>query len=145
MINSFEGYYEFLSNFYNVPVFYRGVLYDNSESAYQSAKTDDVDCKKLFIGCNPGRAKRLGRKVPKRNDWEEIKESVMREVVHCKFSQNDDIAEMLLSTGNEELIEGNTWHDNFWGNCSCSKCSGKEKKNMLGKILMEERKSLKEG
>ena len=145
MIRSFDGYYSFLSNFYSVPVFYNGMLYDNSEAAYQCAKTHDDEYKRLFVNCNPGRAKRLGKRVPIRDDWDNVKVPVMKDIVHCKFSQNSDISELLLSTGDEELIEGNTWHDNFWGACSCENCRSMEKKNMLGKILMEERDRIKIG
>jgi predicted NAD-dependent protein-ADP-ribosyltransferase YbiA (DUF1768 family) len=50
---------------------------------------------------------------------------------------------MLLSTGDMELTEGNWWHDNFYGSCSCVKCGGKGQNN-LGKILMDVRLNLKQ-
>ena len=46
------------------------------------------------------------------------------------------------TTGDAELIEGNTWHDNYWGVCSCSKCNGRGK-NRLGKLLMKVREELR--
>ena len=48
----------------------------------------------------------------------------------------------LLETGDEELIEGNRWHDNVFGSCFCPKC-GDKGQNMLGKLLMELRDKLK--
>ena len=62
----------------------------------------------------------------------------MKKVVLEKFKQNTDCLEELLNTNNMELIEDTTgWHDNIWGECSCTECKEKEHKNLLGKILME--------
>lgn len=68
----------------------------------------------------------------------------MRRVVHAKFTQNPALAIMLLGTGSSELEEGNSWHDNYFGNCYCPACQNIKGKNMLGKILMEERAWLRE-
>ena len=85
-------------------------------------------------------AARFGRnrELPLRKDWEDIKDEVMRKAVLAKFSQNPDIKEILLQTGEEEIIEATT-DDYYWG-CG-SKGTGK---NMLGKILMEVRELLGE-
>ncbi len=77
-----------------------------------------------------------------RNDWEEIKINVMLECVRAKFYQNRDLAGKLVETDGLELIEGNRWHDNIWGNCSCSRCQHIEGKNLLGKILMRVREEV---
>jgi predicted NAD-dependent protein-ADP-ribosyltransferase YbiA (DUF1768 family) len=61
--------------------------------------------------------------------------------LRLKF-QDPKLRAMLLATGNEELIEGNTWHDNTWGDCSCDACKDIEGKNMLGKLLMKVRDEL---
>ncbi|MEG2254956.1 MAG: NADAR family protein, partial [Vagococcus sp.] len=98
-----------------------------------------------FSNLQPNDAKKLGRKIELREDWESIKFGVMREVIRCKFNQNPDLVKKLIGTGNEELIEGNTWHDNTYGNCSCEKCKNIVGKNVLGKILMEERTRFKKG
>ena len=63
----------------------------------------------------------------------------MKWVIGLKFTQNQEIKEKLLATGNSILIEGNYWHDNFWGNCLCSKCKYIKGRNNLGKILMKRR------
>ena len=91
----------------------------------------------------PAEAKRFGKKVLLRPDWETYKFGVMREVIRAKFEQNPDLAQKLLDTDPQHLIEGNHWHDNIYGICYCNKCQGIKGKNVLGKILMEERAYLK--
>jgi ribA/ribD-fused uncharacterized protein len=82
----------------------------------------------------PGKAKKLGRKVKIRPDWESVKVFIMEELLRLKFS-NPDLLRRLVQT-NGELVEGNTWHDNFWGDCNCNKCKAKGV-NMLGKLLVK--------
>jgi N-glycosidase YbiA len=130
MINSFSGEYRFLSNFYPSPVEYEGVTYASVEHAYQAAKTLDPSERACFAeNITAGLAKRLGRSVSIRPDWEEIKIDVMYDLVGKKF-QNQDLKTRLLETGSRELVEGNYWGDTFWGVC---RGVGK---NHLGKILM---------
>ena len=137
MINEFRGKYYFLSNFYERPVFYDGITYQNNEAAFQAQKTLDIEERKQFADLSPSVAKRKGRKVTLRNDWEEVKFDVMLEICRAKFTQNQDLAEKLLATGDEELIEGNTWGDRIWGMVDGTG------KNWLGKILMQIREELK--
>jgi len=139
MINRFEGEYFFLSNFYPAELTIGDITYHSSEAAYQSMKTDDDIIRRRFASYTAAEAKRIGRSIPLREDWEEIKFDVMKMVVSAKFDQHPELAQMLIDTGNETLIEGNWWHDNIYGNCSCEKCIIIEGQNMLGKILMEER------
>lgn len=142
MIDEFRGKYYFLSNFFTASVEYKGIQYQNNEAAFQAMKCENIEKRKEFSNLPPNEAKRLGRKVNLRSDWENIKFGVMREVVHQKFSQNPYLAEKLIQTYPEKLIEGNTWHDNTYGNCVCDRCRDIPGKNMLGKILMEERNLL---
>ena len=67
----------------------------------------------------------------------------MRNLVYMKFKQNADLANKLLATGDSELIEGNRWHDNVWGDCECSRCINRPGRNLLGKALMEVREVLR--
>ena len=83
----------------------------------------------------------MGRHVTLRPDWEEVKVDVMREGLRHKF-KNPSLRAKLLATGNEELMEGNTWHDNTWGNCVCQKCQNIPGRNMLGMLLMELRQEI---
>lgn len=140
MINEFKGTYFFLSNFYEAPVKYDGLVYKNNEAAFQAQKTLDLDLREKFTTMNPSEAKKMGRKVNLRPAWEEIKDEVMYEICLDKFIRNNDLREKLVRTGTHELIEGTTgWHDNYWGNCECPKCVDIPGKNMLGKILMRVR------
>jgi hypothetical protein len=84
-----------------------------------------------------GQAKRAGQLLILRPGWERDKKRVMLEVVLAKFSSNPDLAEKLVSTGGAQLIEGNSWHDNYWGACTCVTCCKNEPpgQNNLGKIL----------
>lgn len=143
MINEFRGNYFFLSNFYDKPVTYGGITYANNEAAFQAQKVLDDAIKQKFTNLEPNEAKKLGRKVKLRPDWEEVKDDIMYQIVKAKFEQNPDLRRKLLATGNQELIEGNTWHDNHFGNCSCPKCRNTKKENVLGKILMKVREELK--
>ena len=77
-----------------------------------------------------------------RTDWEEVKDQIMYEIVFAKFAQNPDIAKKLVETGKEPIVEGNLWHDNYWGDCKCDRCKDIKGKNMLGKILMVARYEL---
>ena len=143
MIDSFKEEYAFLSNFYDCPVTYDGLTYRNSEAAFQAQKTEDEEVRKQFTTLPPNKAKYLGRNVKLREDWELIKDVIMYGVCKAKFS-NEELKEKLLATGNEELIEGTTWHDNYWGNCTCEKCKHIEGKNRLGKTLMAIREELRD-
>lgn len=135
-IDKFYGKHSYLSNFYSCPVEYDGLTYQNSEAAFQAAKCIDRNERERFIRLTPGQAKRLGKRVALREDWNEARIDVMREVLECKFSQNPKLKEMLISTENEELIEGNNWNDRFWGVCR----GGGQ--NHLGKLLMEIRRTI---
>ena len=128
VIDDFRGEYFFLSNFYPVEVTYEGYSYKNNEAAFQAQK--DLSRREEFINLNPMMSKIKGKKVKLRDDWNEVKVSIMEEIVKCKFDQNPDIKEKLINTKGKTLIEGNKWNDTFWG-----MCNGKGE-NILGKILM---------
>ena len=133
MIKSFRGKYSFLSNFYTAPVAWEGITYCNSEAAFQSAKCVNQADRDAFAGLSASEAKRLGRQVKLRDDWELVKEDVMYEICLSKFSQNTKLKEKLLLTGNDLLVEGNTCGDQFWG------VVNGVGQNKLGKILMQVR------
>lgn len=133
-IKEFKGDHFFLSNFYLAPVVYQGIRFENNEAAFQAAKCPERMHE--FCGLNPQSAKRLGRKVELRADWETVKYDVMYQVCMAKFTQNPDLLDKLLQTGDAELIEGNTWGDKVWG---VYRGIGE---NHLGKILMQIRSEL---
>lgn len=139
MINSFRDKYFFLSNFYPCWVVLDGMRYPSVEHAYQAAKTlRDIEREQIRTASTPGVAKRLGRVCTHRPDWKKIKVDIMLDLVRQKFERSSDLAEKLLATGDEELIEGNTWGDRFWG-----VYRGRGENN-LGKILMQVREELRE-
>jgi ribA/ribD-fused uncharacterized protein len=142
-IVSFDKDYEFLSNFYHSPFTVDGIQYDTVEHFFQSRKASTWD-EAMWVNAadTPGLAKGRGRKVSMRPDWEQIKVDVMRFALEQKFAI-PELKEKLLATGNIELIEGNWWDDNFWGDCYCPACQSFQGKNMLGKLLMELREKLK--
>lgn len=138
-IESFQGKYRFLSNFWPCLVVLDGVRYPTVEHAYQAAKTLNIlDRRYIAVLVSPGDAKRVGKKVVIRPDWESVKVGVMEDLVRQKFS-HPHLAKLLSETGDAELIEGNTWGDRFWGVC---RGSGR---NELGKILMRVRTEVQSG
>lgn len=137
MINQFRSKYYFLSNFYNSPIEYEGITYLNNESAFQSAKTTSYEERLKFSNLDSSSAKRKGRHVKLRHDWEKVKYDIMYEIVLAKFSQNEELKKKLINTGNEHLEEGNTWGDKIWGTVNGVG------QNNLGKILMRVRGELK--
>lgn len=137
MINSFKGDYFFLSNFYPCPVYYDGLWYLSSEAAFQAAKCADISQRKQFTALNASLSKALGRQVELRPDWEIVKDKVMEDILRSKFANNTDIRDRLIATYEHDLVEGNDWHDNYWGECSCPDCADKRGKNRLGDLLMK--------
>ena len=130
-IDSFQGEYRFLSNFWPCRVEMDGQEYASTEHAYQASKFDRKD-REPFLTCTPGAAKRMGRgRVVQQAD----KLTVMEMLVRQKFSA-EPLRSMLLATGDREIIEGNTWNDIYWGVCNGVGA------NHLGKLLMQVRKEL---
>lgn len=137
-ISSFRGPNYFLSNFYPSFVEFEGLRYPAVEDAFQAAKTLDKNERIQFtIMPSPADAKRAGRHLKLRPDWEEVKIDIMYQIVKSKFSI-PYLKSELLATGSAELEEGNTHGDRFWGTVAG------EGRNELGKILMKVRDELKE-
>ena len=136
VIDKFDGAFRMFSNFYKSPVFLVGACYDCVENAFQAAKVCEREERKPFYHAAPGDAKRMGRKVQLRADWEDVKQQVMLCMCAQKFSPGTNAYAMLKAARYNLIIEGNTWHDNYWGDCTCKRCSGKSGRNALGEILM---------
>jgi ribA/ribD-fused uncharacterized protein len=139
-INEFRYEYYFLSNFSNFGLDYKGVHFKNSEQAYQWEKAENEEDKlKILQTSSAKEVKALGHKI--KCDivkWDTNKINVMEDILMAKFSQSY-LKNRLLATGNSILIEGNYWHDNYWGSCYCYKCEKIDGQNILGKILMKVR------
>lgn len=140
-ILEFKGDDRYLSNFFIASFVWNGTLWAHSEAAYQAAKATTREDYESFIQLKPGDAKRHGREITIRSDWEEVKYDIMREIVFAKFSQNPELKAKLLATGHALLEEGNNHRDQIWGVCPPRSGMGK---NYLGKILMEVREELRE-
>jgi ribA/ribD-fused uncharacterized protein len=141
-IDSFTGPWAFLSNFSPCEVLLDGEKYASVEAAYQAAKTLNAAAREKFrfLGVTPARAKRMGRSLKLRPDWEEVKVGIMRDLLMQKFRPSIP-KRKLISTFQAELIEGNHWHDTFWGMCMgrCDSPHAPFGENMLGRLLMEVR------
>lgn len=127
------------SNFASFPIHLKGKAWPTSEHYFQAQKfagTEHEDA--IRRTKSPMIAARMGRdrKKPLRADWEAVKDDIMREAVRAKFSQHQELGEMLLATGSATLVE-HTEKDSYWGDGGDG--SGR---NMLDKILMEIRQEL---
>ena len=137
-IIDFRGEYRWLSNFAEAEVEWQGRKYRTTEHAYQAAKTDIVEeIEHIQQASTPGRAQRRGQKITLRQDWCDVKLSVMRKLLQQKFLI-PEYRDLLLATGGHHLIEGNSWGDTFWG-VSLDTGIGT---NHLGRILMDIRDQL---
>lgn len=139
MINTFDGSFSFLSNFYESPIYCPAANYmaPTVEHYFQAMKANNKpDMLVVLRAPTPGKAKRLGRQIKLREDWEAIKIDVMRQALKLKFA-NPVLKQKLKETGSNHLEEGNTWHDNFWGNCHCDRCKDIKGANHLGRLLMQ--------
>ena len=154
MIDSFSGRWSFLSNFYPCKIEFQGITYPSNEHYYVAMKVggDQMidgqfctmnDCREMISKISTsGKVKRFGRtKIKVRKDWDDIKLKVMEYGLREKF-KHENLREMLLQTGDEKLVEGNWWHDVYFGSCSCPKC-GNNGQNHLGKLLMKIRDEIK--
>lgn len=136
----FRGDFKFLSNF-SLHGFKVGkIYYKTNEHYFQSMKAlYEIERDFIIDTKSPGEAKKLGSKVQIRKDWDDVKRLYMQIGVNFKFIQNENIRKDLMLLKDYDLIEGNTWHDNYWGDCQCDKCIDKKGYNFLGKTLMSTR------
>lgn len=133
----FRGIYGFLSNFYTSPITVDGLTFSCVEAAFQAAKTLNPTQKQWFVGLDGSAAKRLGRRILLRPDWEAVKLDVMLSLLRQKFSDPRFAAQLIAVT--EEIVEDNDWGDTFWG-----RCRGRGLNN-LGRLLQQVRREIIEG
>lgn len=120
-----------MSNFHPAVVALDGETYVSVEHAYQAAKSLDADERAMIRRMpTPAGAKRVGRILTIRSDWEQLRLSIMHSLLLQKFS-HPMLKNSLRSTASHELVEGNTWGDTFWGVCDGVG------ENHLGRLLME--------
>lgn len=135
IIPNFKMSHQFLSNFYPVTVEFEGIMWPSSEHAYQASKTVIPEERQRILELTAPQAKREAINLTLRPDWDKIK--FMTLILESKFS-NPEMRDLLLETDNAILVEGNWWHDEFWG---VNIHTGKGL-NWLGVILMRIRRDL---
>lgn len=134
------------SNFQSSPIELDGLTYPTVEHYFQSMKMAHPEDAELIRTCSgPGAAKTIGRRLPMRPDWPEVRVGVMRRALRAKFEPGSELAERLLATDTRPLVEWNSWHDQIWGQCECGLCRGTRGQNLLGLLLAEVRAELVEG
>ena len=134
VVETFRGPWACLSNFYPGTMLVLGDFYPTVEHAYQAFKTLDPDQRAMIRALDgPQRAKKKGKRLELRPDWEDVKVAIMKFLLLIKFNTHENYRIILLSTGNAELQEGNNWGDTFWGICNGTG------ENILGKLLVEVR------
>lgn len=126
------------SNFgeFDQPLLYQDIAYTTPEVFYQAMKTQDLAERAQISAMTPDQAKRAGKQVNLRLDWEQVKERYMEVALRHKFKPGTSWHQRLINTRSQPIVELNNWHDNFWGACICSRCQPKPKHNRLGVLLM---------
>lgn len=132
MIHELTGPYRCFSNFWSCFIYFDGDWYPSVENAYQAAKMKNKSDRQRFLHIKASDAKKLGRTLPMRDDWNDIRLQVMYELVKQKFASGS-LQHRLLETKDAEIQEGNWWGDDFWGTVNGVG------ENHLGKILMRVR------
>lgn len=129
-IGPFTGEFRFLSNFFPIAVAYEAILYPTAEHAFQAAKTLDPHARaRIRTLPTASAAKRSGRSLVLRADWEQVKLTVMAQILREKF-RHPVLRAQLLRTHPRPLVEVNTWGDHFWGVCHGTG------ENHLGRLLI---------
>lgn len=144
VIEGFEGATFFMSNFSDSPIVAEdGIRYPTVEHGFQAQKTLSLELREWIARLpQPGLAKRAGWNLPAtsplRSDWNEVRLPVMRSLLKLKFAPFSDLAWQLVETYPADLIEANTWHDNYWGDCRCGRRENCRAvgQNQLGKDLV---------
>jgi len=135
----FEPYGEF-SNFSEYPVIIGGKEWPTTEHYFQAQKFAGTPFEEEIRNLpTPMDAKLSGqdKTKPLRDNWDKVKDDIMRLAIFEKFSQHEELKKLLISTNNFYLVE-HTKNDSYWGDGNNG--TGR---NMLGKILMETRGKLR--
>ena len=134
-ITSFTGEYSFLSNSFPCLVEIDGLKFNSAEAAFWSQKVKDVNARRKYTRLNPNKAREKAMNAVPIDDWDELKEDIMKKILKIKFS-NPDLKKKLKDTNKQKLLNNTTYRDEYWGIYL-----GKGK-NKLGVLLMELRDNL---
>ena len=139
--NSIKGFfkeYRWLSNFHPCTIEYESIIYPSVEHAYQACKSTNVSVRDYISKLShPGLAKKFGRQIIVRYGWEGLRVGVMEALLVLKF-HHPYLKDLLIGTGDRQLIEVNWWGDKFWG----VRANDSVGLNHLGKLLMKVRSTL---
>lgn len=139
----YEQEFYVFSNFSAFTLFWAGKKFDTSEIAYQYEKfrgntvIQDIVMSQLSTHAAYTAAQNFKDHI--REDWDEVKVPIMRDILRAKVEQHGYVEQKLLETGNREIIE-DSWRDDFWG-----WGENKDGQNMLGKLWMEIRDDIRHG
>lgn len=138
----FRGKYDFCSNMFEFPIEFNGYKFSCAESLYQLLRLEyPIDNYSRFVSLPGDMAKREAHKLPRKKNQDTV--ALMKGIIDLKF--NSYALAIRLKSTQGELVEYNSWHDNFWGDCTCPKCRNIKGQNQLGKLLMQKREELLHG
>ncbi len=146
----YEQDFYVLSNFSAFTLQWKGRRFDTSEAAYHwekfiladgyddNGETHDLQ-EMILYAPSAHEAFKIAEinVIHRRPDWNEVKVSIMKDILRAKASQHEYVRRKLLETGDRELIE-DSWRDSFWG-----WGENKDGQNMLGKLWMEIREEIR--
>lgn len=132
------------SNLYRRPFIFEGREYPTAEHAYQAGKPAKESVREWILSApSPALLAMAAHGLYTWDivsNWSQIKFDRMRAVLRAKFTQHQDLRDLLLSTGSAELVEAGRVDNavnRIWG-----EVNGKGR-NMLGRMLMELREELR--
>ena len=130
IISGFKGEYRWLSNFWvHDPI--KGLTVEHH---YQAAKAKHLaDWLSIMAAESPFEAKKMGKEIEIREDWDQIKLILMEQFTREKYATNHNLRQKLMETEGSLIVEENHWGDVFWGVCNGAG------QNYLGKIIMKVR------
>lgn len=104
---------------------------------------DDTEItEKILQSSEPSEQKKLGKKVKNFDGkiWDATKVQIVKEILKCKFSQNDDLYDELLKYEGFQFVEASPY-DRIWGIGYSERDAmmyiDNWGENLLGKILTE--------
>ena len=146
----------YLGQWFRSPFVLDGVHYTHAEQAMMAAKArlfNDLETlEKIMAAQKPSLQKSLGREVRGYvdEDWLKVARDVVTRVNIAKFSQDPELKQQLLDTGERTIVEASPV-DFLWGiglACDHEDASNPEKwpgKNWLGESLMRAREEIRRG
>ena len=134
-ITAFTGGYDFLSNSFPCSVEIDGLKFNSAEAAFWAQRVKDVNARRKCARLNPNKAREKAMNAVPIDDWDELKEDIMKKILKIKFS-NPDLKKKLKDTKKLKLLNNTTYRDEYWG------IHLGKGKNKLGVLLMELRDEL---